>query len=123
MKIATTVAQMIVRLCVLIQIISGLLFWSGNALSFVPLHMLTGLLLVLALWALAIMAAVARVGVGIAALAVVWGFVVVAFGLTQSGIMPGDLHWVIQVLHLLVGLAAVGMAENLARRLKLRWAI
>ena len=125
MKIATTVTQMIVRICALIQIVSGLLFWSGIGLEFVALHMLSGLLLVLALWTLAILAIVARVAVGIAALAVLWGVVVVAFGLTQSAILPvpNDLHWVIQVLHLLVGVAAVGLAENLGRRLKLRWLV
>ena len=29
----------------------------------------------------------------------------------------GGLHWVVQLLHLLVGLGAIGQAENLTRRL------
>jgi hypothetical protein len=32
--------------------------------------------------------------------------------------MVGSAHWVIQVLHLLVGLIAMGIGDNLARRIK-----
>jgi hypothetical protein len=40
----------------------------------------------------------------------------VAFGVTQSAILPGDLHWIIQVLHLVVGVVAMGLAQNLVSR-------
>ena len=33
-------------------------------------------------------------------------------------LVTGTWHWTIQVLHLLVGLAAVGQAEVLGRRIK-----
>ena len=51
-----------------------------------------------------------------AAVAFVWGVIVVALGMTQDSLLTGDLHWLIKVLHLLVGLGAVGMAESLAVR-------
>jgi hypothetical protein len=38
--------------------------------------------------------------------------------MTQRGLMVGSAHWVIQVLHLLVGLIAMGIGDNLARRIK-----
>ena len=120
MKTATTILQMLVRLSGLIQVVLGLLFWTGNALALVPVHMLVGLLLVLLLWALAALGAVAGVHPGRVALAAVWGLIVPALGVTQSGLLAGDFHWVIQVLHLLVGLAAIGMAEGLARRITAR---
>jgi hypothetical protein len=56
------------------------------------------------------------VGGGRAALAGLWGALVVGLGLTQSQLLPGDAHWVVQVLHLLVGLGAKGLAQNLATR-------
>ncbi|MCA1646798.1 MAG: hypothetical protein LC797_15520, partial [Chloroflexi bacterium] len=31
-------------------------------------------------------------------------------------LLSGDMHWLIKVLHLLVGIGAVGMAESLAVR-------
>ncbi len=39
-------------------------------------------------------------------------------GLTQNQLLPGSWHWVIQLVHLLVGLGAMGQGEGLARRIK-----
>src|SRR3979409_1392308 len=113
MMIATTVCQMLVRITGVILIVLGALFWTGHAVSLIPLHMLIGLVLVLSLWALALLAARAGVQPSIAALAVVWGLVVVIFGVAQSGLLPGSVHWIIQVLHLLIGFSAIGLGERL----------
>jgi hypothetical protein len=40
--------------------------------------------------------------------------------LNQARLLPGDFHWIIQVLHLLVGLAAIGLGEDLAGRIRNR---
>jgi hypothetical protein len=95
-------------------------FWTDHALTLVPVHMLVGFVLVFSLWALAVLAARAGVHPGLVALAIGWGFIVPVLGLTQERLLPGDVHWVIQVLHLLVGLGAIGLAERLARRIKNR---
>jgi hypothetical protein len=118
MKTASSVSLWVVRITGLFQIVTGLLFWTGNALALIPLHMLSGLVLVIALWVLAVLAARAGAGVGLVALAAVWGIFVVVFGMTQAALLPGDLHWVIQVLHLLVGLVAMGLAQNLVARMQ-----
>ena len=118
MQTATTVIEMLIRVLGLIMIILGLLFWTGNALNLIGLHMLIGIIVVLLLWALAIMAARKGVSLGLVALAIVWGLIVAALGMTQSRLLPGDFHWVIKALHLVVGLAALGIAERLAGSLK-----
>jgi hypothetical protein len=110
------ILRIAVRLLGTIMIVLGLLFWSGNAYELLPVHMLLGLLLVLLLWTVAILAArtgeqPARVG-----LALLWGIVVPVFGMTQAQVLPGDLHWLIRVLHLLVGLFAIGLVEMLTTR-------
>ena len=51
---------------------------------------------------------------------IVWGVLVVALGMTQDSLLTGDLHWLIKVVHLLVGLGAIGQAESLAVRTKRR---
>ena len=114
MKTAVTVAKMLVRLCGLVLIVLGVLFWTGHALTLVPVHMLFGFVLVLSLWTLAALAARAGVNPGQVVLAVAWGLVVPVLGLTQGMLLTGDTHWVIQVLHLLVGVGAIGQAEGLA---------
>jgi hypothetical protein len=118
MRTATTIIQMVIRLIGVIMIVLGLLFWTGNALNLIGLHMLIGITLVLLLWVLAIMAARSGVGLGLVALGLVWGLIVVALGITQNRLLPGDFHWVIKVLHLLVGIAALGLAERLAGSIK-----
>ena len=122
MKIATTIAQTLVRLCGLALVTLGLLFWTGNARDLIPLHMLLGLVLVLSLWVLAGLAARAGVPIGLVMLAVAWGLIVPALGLTQAQLLPGSAHWVIQVVHLLLGIGLLGLAENLAARAKARLA-
>jgi hypothetical protein len=122
MKTAATVAHMLIRILGLVAIALGILFWTGNARNLVPIHMLVGLLLVLSLWTLALLAARAGVSWGVVALALVWGLIVPILGMTQAALLPGQWHWVIQVLHLLVGMGAVGQGEGLAARMRGRLA-
>jgi hypothetical protein len=118
MNVASTVAHVLIRFTGLLQIVLGLLFWTGNALSLIPIHMLVGLVLVLSLWTLAFLAARAGVHPGFVALAAIWGLVVPILGFTQAQLLPGDTHWVIEILHLLLGLGAIGQGEGLAARIK-----
>jgi hypothetical protein len=116
MRIAILALQWLIRVCAVVQVTLGVLFWTGNAFTLLQVHMLTGILLVLALWVQGGLAARAGLGWVVAVGAFVWGLIVVALGMTQDSLLPGDLHWLIKVLHLLVGLGAVGMAESLAVR-------
>jgi hypothetical protein len=118
MRTTATVAQMLVRICGLIQIVLGITFWTGNLPALIPVHILVGLILVLSLWTLAFIAARSGVQPGFVAVAFIWGLIVVILGLTQDRILTTDAHWVIQVLHLLVGLIAIGMGEGLGRRIR-----
>lgn len=120
MRITALVLQMTIRLLFVVQLIVGLLFWTGNAFAFVPVHMLLGLLLVLCLWLVAVLAWRAGAPLGLAGAAVVWGLLTAWLGLNQVELLPGDLHWLIRVLHLLVGMGAVGLAESLGVRIKER---
>jgi hypothetical protein len=117
-----TVAQMSVRASGVVLLILGVIFWTGNLDSLHLVHILLGLLLVLGLWTLAFLGARAGAPAAIVVVSVVWGLITPALGLTQENILTGGWHWVIQVLHLLVGLGAIGLAEQLARMIKARTA-
>lgn len=112
-KTATVVVQMLIRTCGVMLIVLGLLFWLGTARSLIPIHMLLGITLVLGLWALAGLTARAGVSPGLAGVAAVWGLLVLLLGLDQTSLLPGPMHWLVQVAHLLVGLGAIGLAEVL----------
>jgi hypothetical protein len=122
MRSTLTAIQMSVRVVGVAQLVLGLAFWTGNALGLVDLHQLLGILLVLALWALAALAHRAGMPAGLVAGAAVYGLIVLVVGLTQRELLPGSAHWVIQVVHLLLGLGLLGLAENLAIRAKARLA-
>jgi hypothetical protein len=50
----------------------------------------------------------------------VWGLIAPILGLTQANILTGNFHWVIQVIHLLIGIGAMGWGERLAIAIKAR---
>jgi hypothetical protein len=120
MRSAVTAVQMAIRVLGVIQIVLGILFWTGNALGLVDLHMLNGIVIVLLLWVMAGLALAARVQPGLAVGAFLWGLLVVVFGIVQQDLLPGSAYVVIEVLHLLVGLAALALADTLAARAKAR---
>ena len=117
MKIAS-ILQNSIRGTGAIVLILGLVIWSGSADFLVSLHVLLGILLVLALFALAYLAVRAGISLGLVSLAGAWALVLPLLGLVQENILMGVNHWVVPVLHLFLGVGAVGMAEILAGRIK-----
>jgi hypothetical protein len=122
MRSTVTAIQMAIRVLWVVQLVLGIIFWTGNALGLVDLHQLIGILLVLGLWTQAFLAYRAGVSGGLVAGAAVWGLLVPIVGLTQRDLLAGSAHWVIQVIHLLLGLGLIALAENLATRAKARLA-
>ena len=117
MRITANILRILVSAIGAVMIVLGLLFWTGNAFALLPLHMLLGIALVLMLWIIAVMALVARVNPILALVALIWGLIVPILGITQEQLLPGTLHWLIQALHLLVGLVALALANILARQI------
>ncbi len=113
----TRIARMSVRGLGALLIVLGLLFWSGNALGLVNVHMLLGLLFVIALWTLCGVAIKSHVSGGFVAFGVIWGLIILGLGMAQTTMMVGSAHWVIRLLHLLVGLAGMGIGESMAKRI------
>jgi hypothetical protein len=118
MQTVTNIAHIVLRITGTIQIVLGLLFWAGFAYSLIPVHILSGLTLVISIWVLAVVALARGVNRGLALVAILWGLGVPVLGFAQSGLLPGPYHWIIEVLHLVVGLIAIGMGGRLAGSLK-----
>jgi hypothetical protein len=112
------IALMLVRVSGLVLILIGIGLWMGHGKSLTPVHMWIGLLLVLSLWVLAFVGARSNAGGGLVALAFLWGAVTAWLGMRQTVILPGAHHDLVRVLHLVVGLTAIGLAESLGRRIK-----
>lgn len=117
MNTAFKAARMIVRITGSLQIVLGVLLWFGLLEGLVLVHILSGAILVLGLWVLAVLGARSGVKPGQVGLALVWGLVALLLGLTQKMLLIGPAHWAIRVLHLLIGLGAIGLAEMLAPKI------
>jgi hypothetical protein len=107
---------MVLRVCALVAITLGILFWAGNADAWREIHMTAGILLVLSLWTIAIaqVRALGSVWWLLSALAI--GIALAVVGVTQERILVNAQHWIIQVAHLTLALIAIALGEMMAGR-------
>lgn len=111
------IASVVLSFAGLLALILGLLIWTQSALNLIQMHMWLGLLAVGALWVIGITQAFSKNGSWlVAAFALVIGAAMIIIGLTQSTLMPGAFHWVIQLLHLVLGLLVIGIGHIGAAR-------
>jgi hypothetical protein len=112
---ASRILLILLRALVAVQLILGIAMWTGYGSGLLSVHRASGMLFVLVLWILAIMSLAGRRHIGWSLFAIAWGLVIAAVGFMQVGIMPGDYHWIIKVIHLIIGLAAMPLAEHLVK--------
>jgi len=115
MRATAAISLWIVRVAGTLQLVLGALFWTGHAYSFLPLHIISGVVIVLTLWTVAVLALVARTRRGLALFGLFWGLALPAFGMVQATMLVGSIHWLIRVLHLIMGLAAMALAGMLGQ--------
>jgi hypothetical protein len=95
-------------------LVLGIVMWIGHGDALIPVHIAIGVVLVLALWTIAAIAAGAGVPAGTVTFAAAWGLAVAAFGITQEHLLDGRWHWTIQVLHVFVSMGAIWWGRRLA---------
>ncbi|MGO8947732.1 MAG: hypothetical protein ACLQUY_08730 [Ktedonobacterales bacterium] len=108
---AARIASMALRLFFLINLVLGLYFWISGNDSLVTLHILVGILFVISLWTFSAIVGLQSGSVGFVAGCFVLGLLIAILGLTQTNILVGSSHWLVQVLHLLLAIIAFGYAE------------
>jgi len=118
MRVAAVVIQNAVRVLGLILLVLGFLFWSGHSLRFVPVHMRIGEVLIGLLWILAGIGLRKGVPPGLVLGGMFYGVIVLAFAFRMGSFLPGEAHEIIRVVHLLLGLGAIGMVEMIGGRIK-----
>lgn len=102
-----------------INLILGIVFWTGNEPGgILLLHMLLGIIFVIALWYVGFVAATRGMSIGVQVGAFVVGLLIAIVGLFQRQILLGGAHWVIQVIHLLLAVLGIGLAEMIGTQLR-----
>jgi hypothetical protein len=111
----TRIIQIILGIAGLGALTLGLLFWIAN-IELISIHMLFGLIVALTLLAMSVMAVSTR-GMRIwGVVGIVYALIVPVFGLTQFRILVGNMHWLIQTLHMLVGIGALVLGGGMSAR-------
>jgi hypothetical protein len=111
------IASIVLSFAGLLALVLGLLFWTGAALNLVSMHMLLGLLAVGALLVIGVGQAIAKGGSWTLAIcALVVAALMLFTGMNQASLMVGELHWVIRVIHLLIGLLTIALGHMGAAR-------
>lgn len=108
--IAVRIIQWIARVAGLGALTLGLLFWIAQV-DLISFHMLFGLTLALSLLVLSLVLVCTRGIRLLGAAGVVYALILPAFGLRQAMLLVGSMHWLIQTVHLLVGLGALALVQ------------
>ncbi len=114
----SSILQMVIRIFGLIQLILGGLVWTGNADFLIMLHMLTGTIFTIALFIITYQAYRAGVPTWLVLLTGVWALILPIWGASQEKILPAPYILVSQILHVLCGIGAIGLAEMLSVKIR-----
>jgi hypothetical protein len=112
------IAIMVLRITVLFNLVTGIIFWTGNADPLQIVHIIVGIIAVISLFTLGILQGLRGGSFALALATFVVGFLLLLVGLFQKSWLPepNANHWIIQVIHLILGLAAIGLGERVAAR-------
>ena len=113
---AINALRWILRIAFLLSITLGVILWSGHGYQYLSLHMWVGFVITFDLLLLVITGLVARIRPVLPLLALVFAAALPILGIGQLRVLPGPNHWTIRVVHLLIGVFAIGLGEALAKR-------
>jgi hypothetical protein len=119
MRLLITILSWILRITFLAALILGLLLWSGRGYQYLQLHMWIGFVITFDLLLLAFLS-LSRRTAALSVIGLAWAILLPVLGIAQLRLLPGPNHWWIRVLHLVLGLGAVGFGESLAKKALLR---
>ena len=102
-----------VRIAGLLAFVIGMMLGRVAMPALFHLHMTLGGLVAILLMIVALLS-IGKIPAGKAAGGIVWAALTVLVGMRQTVLLPGSYHWVIEVLHALLGLGAIGLTEMLA---------
>ncbi|WP_310584236.1 hypothetical protein [Deinococcus sp.] len=120
MPITATVLRWTVRLTGLLSLLLGLGLWNGAWFNLLGLHQGLGLIMSAALVWLVLLGFVRSVSLALLGLALLCSLALPVVGTLQGLLLPGQNHWLIEVLHPVLGIGAIVLAELIGSRMRAR---
>lgn len=122
---ALTITQMVLRIAALLAVIMGITFWVKPELYYttkalINIHMLLGIIVVLSLWAIGFIQGRLKGGnFGLALGTFIIGLIVAIVGMFQHSWKEAGVNVeLMNGIHLLLGIIAVGFGEMIGGRVK-----
>ena len=109
-----------VRLSGLLALLLGLGLWNGAWFGLLNLHQGLGLVMSAALIWIAVLGFIRSVSPALLGPAVLCGLALPVLGALQGRLLPGQNHWLMEVLHLTLGAGAIVLAELIGSRMRAR---
>lgn len=107
---AMSILEWILRIAGLGALVLGLLVWTLQLDAVITVHMLFGLAVALTLLIISLLAVLTK-GLRVwGIVGILYAFFLPVFGVNQFFLLVGNLHWLIQTAHLLVGIGALALA-------------
>jgi len=111
MTTATRIITWIALIAGVVALLLGLTRWATGNDNVRNIHMLFGITLAFSFLILSIIMVATR-GMRLWGVAgIVYALILPVFGIAQLQLLTGNLHWLIQVAHLLVGLGALTLIQ------------
>jgi deazaflavin-dependent oxidoreductase (nitroreductase family) len=119
--------SLIARVFLMITLGLGLAFWIAQLFGWIGLlvflarigfpgiHEMLGTIGVLGLFILGSVAVFIKGSRRLGVVGIIYALVVPVFGITQTLILPGALHWLVQIVHLLLGIGAMMLILRIER--------
>ncbi len=115
------VFQWIARIAGAIAILLGLSFWIFNT-DFIAVHIVMGILVAVSLLVIGVVLAATNGLRGLGVAGVLYAVLMTLFGLRQEVLLATNLHWIIQLAHLIVGIGALALVQVMGTRYEKRLA-
>jgi hypothetical protein len=106
----------VARLDGIVALILGIILWAGSP-GLLKIHILTGFIMSITMLLIGLVGFFARVKPALPIIAIVWAPLLPYVGFAQLKLFPGGSHIVIQVIHLIIGVCAIGIAEALVAKI------
>jgi hypothetical protein len=93
-----------------------LLYWIANSTGFIFTHMVLGIAFALLLLALSLIQLLSGRMRLLGASGIVYTLILTALGFTQTGLLVGPMHWLIQTAHVVIGFGALMLVQVISVR-------
>ena len=111
-----TALRWVARLDGRAALILGIVLWTGS-LGSLRIHIITGFVMTLTLLLVGIVGFFSRIKPALPLIAIAWAILLPYIGFAQLRLFPGASHITIQVIHLIIGVCAIGVVEALGAKI------